>query len=40
MLEDLLILLQFNKETIENAKKELPKVEETKERKVSTNSTN
>ena len=28
------------KETIENAKKELPKVEETKERKVSTNSTN
>ena len=28
------------KETIENAKKELPKVEEIKERKVSTNSTN
>ena len=28
------------KETIENAKKELPKVEETKERKVSNNSTN
>ncbi len=28
------------KETIENAKKELPKVEESKERKVSTNSTN
>ena len=28
------------KETIENAKKELPKVEETKERKVSANSTN
>ena len=28
------------KETIENAKKELPKVEETKERKASTNSTN
>ena len=28
------------KETIENAKKELPKVEETKERKISTNSTN
>ena len=28
------------KETIENAKKELPKVEEVKERKVSTNSAN
>ena len=28
------------KETIENAKKELPTVEETKERKISTNSTN
>ena len=28
------------KETIENAKKELPKIEETKERKVSNNSTN